>query len=256
MSKASAITIAIIASVFVGFLVILGINKTTDTTDYSIYDTAHPIAADDNNGQIADRVRGNRDAKFFLVEYADLSCAMCGEANPIIESYLEDKNGEVALIFRNYPVQASHPNAIAAASAAEAAGFIKKPASALEDEATKAKIATGFLDDTYYFEMLDLLFKNRTVWWAVDPSIRNDTFVDLFRRIAPEANVDEFLAHMGSDQVKAKINFDLGLGRYQGVTGTPSYFLDNQKLDIPNITAIDSVLKPAIEAKLKYTNNI
>jgi len=253
MSKASAITIGIVIAVFVGFLVVLGLQK--NNIDYSVYDTNSIIPGDANNGNIADHVRGPKDAKIFLVEYADFSCPMCAEANPLIEQYLEEKSGQVALIFRDSPVQSSHPNSVAAASAVEAAGFIKKSASALTDPDTATKISAGYLDDTYYFEMMDILFKNRTVWWTVDSSVRNDTFVDLFRRAAPEASVDEFLSLMGSEQIKAKVNFDLGLGKHQGVTGTPTYYLDGEKLPISTLADIDGVLKPAIEAALKSSES-
>ncbi len=248
MSKASAITIGIIITVFVGFLVFLGIQKSASDIDFSGYDATAIIPGNEFNGGIADHVRGSKDAKIFLVEYADFSCPMCGEANPLINEYLESKNGEVAIIFRNYPVLSTHPNSVAAASAVEAAGFIKKPAALLEDPEIKDKIAKGYLDDTYYWEMADILFKNRTVWWSVDPSVRNDTFIDLFRRIAPEINSDEFLTLMGKQEIKAKIDFDLALGKFQGVTGTPTYYLDNEKLPVSTLADIDAVLKPAIDA--------
>lgn len=259
MSKKAAIIIAIIIVAFLGFLIFLGISKDTINIDFSAYDTARPIPADENNGEIADHVRGTLDAEVFLVMYADFSCAMCGESHNVLEDYVDSKDGRVAIIFRNFPVQSIHPNSIAAASAAEAAGLIKKPASLLEDEATQEKIQKGLIDDTYYFEMSEILFKNRTVWWSItDGTSRTNALVDQFRLIAPDADTDEFLSLMNSQRVKSKINFDLALVHHQGVTGTPTFFLDNKKLEgVNNMGHVESIVKPAIEAKLKEsaTNN-
>jgi len=251
MSKTAAILISIFVAGFVGVIIFFSVQNDPDTTDLGSYDASRIIPGDENNGNIDDHVRGSRDAEVFLVEYFDFSCPMCAQVNTILTDYVEDKAGTVAVISRNYPIQKIHPNSIAAASAAEAAGLIKKPAPLLEDEEVKAQLTTGLIDNSYYFEMSDALFKNSNLWASANANVRTSVFTDLFRRIAPEASIDEFLSLMSSDAVKAKINFDLDLGRLQGVSGTPAFFLDNDKLKVGNMSEITSVLKPAIETKLK-----
>jgi len=251
MSKTAAILISIFVAAFIGVVIFLSVQNDPDTTDLGSYDASRIIPGDDNNGNIGDHVLGSRDADVFLVEYFDFSCPMCAQVNTILADYVEEKAGTVAVISRNFPIQKIHPNSIAAASAAEAAGLIKKPASLLENEQIKAQLAAGLIDDSYYFEMTDALFKNSNLWASANANVRTSVFTDLFRRIAPEADLDEFLSHMSSDAVKAKINFDLNLGRLQGVSGTPAFFIGGDKINIKNMSEINSVLKPAIEDKLK-----
>lgn len=250
MSKSAAITIAVFITIFVGGFIIFATQNTGDNVSLEDYDANSIIAPDANNGYIGDHVRGSKDAEAFIVEYFDFSCPMCAQVAPILEDYISEKDGAFAIIQRHYPVQSSHPNSFAASCATEAAGLIKKPESMLADEEVASRISAGIIDDTFFFEMNDTLLKNQTVWYTVSADKRTDVIVDLFSRIAPEASTDEFLAHMGSEAVKSKVNFDFNLGKQQGVTGTPSFFLDGVKLEVNNIGSLETVLKPAVEAKL------
>lgn len=250
MSKSAIITIIISVTVFIGGLVLLTSQNKSDPVDMDSYDVNSIIAPDDNNGNIGDHVRGSRDAKVFVIEYFDFSCPMCAQVEPIIEEYIEQQAGSVAFITRNYPVTSSHPNSVAAASAAEAAGLIKKPESLLSEPEMIERIESGLVDDTYFYEMTATLLKNQTVWYTVSADKRTDVIADLFSRIAPEVDKSEFVSLMGGTAVKAKIDFDLSLVKKHGVSATPSFYLDGTKLAINNIGSIETVLKPAVEAKL------
>ena len=255
MSKSAAITIAIFVVVFLGGFVLINSQKTTDNINYDDYDASTFIEPSADNGHIGDHYLGSRDAKAVLVQYFDFSCGMCAQSHTTLEDYIAEKGENVAIIMRNYPIQSSHPNSFAAASAAEAAGFIKKSDSVLASEETQSQIAKGLIDDTYYFEMVGTLLKNQTVWYTASASARTDIIADLFTRIAPEADIDEFLAHMGSSEVKDKVNFDFAIGNHQGVTGTPAFLLNGEHLTINNLSAIETVLKPAVEAILTSPEN-
>src|SRR3954451_2658712 len=67
-----------------------------------------------------DHIRGNPDAPVTLLEYGDFECPYCGAAAPIIGKLLEHL--DLRYVFRHLPLTDVHPNAQAAAEAAEAAG--------------------------------------------------------------------------------------------------------------------------------------
>src|ERR1700729_1641320 len=69
-----------------------------------------------------DYIRGNPKAHLTLVEYADFECPFCAEAYPYVKRAVERAAGELAEIFRPFPLTEIHPHAMHAAQAAEAAG--------------------------------------------------------------------------------------------------------------------------------------
>ena len=121
------ITLIIIVALFIGAVVIIpqiskktgnGGSETTSEVDLSKYDTTKFIDATDDNGQIADHVKGDATkAKLLIFEYADYQCSACALFSPWIDELVEEYKGEVAFVFRAYPLTSIHPNAIAAASA-------------------------------------------------------------------------------------------------------------------------------------------
>ncbi|MDB4986778.1 MAG: Na+/H+ antiporter NhaA type, partial [Myxococcaceae bacterium] len=65
-------------------------------------------------------VRGAPMAKVTIVEFSDFECPHCGAAHPLLSRVLEEFNGKVNLVFKNFPLD-SHKNAAPAARAAVAA---------------------------------------------------------------------------------------------------------------------------------------
>ena len=64
-------------------------------------------------------MRGPADAKITLVEYGDYECRRCGQAYRILQQVLEEVGEDVRFVFRNFPSAEAHPDAAAAAEAAE-----------------------------------------------------------------------------------------------------------------------------------------
>ena len=67
-----------------------------------------------------DHIRGPEDARVTLLEYGDLECPFCGQAETAIREVLRDF-GEVRYVWRHLPLNDVHPHAQLAAEAAEAA---------------------------------------------------------------------------------------------------------------------------------------
>src|ERR671918_949611 len=69
-----------------------------------------------------DHVLGPADARVTLVEYGDFECPYCGALEPVIEAARTAFGGNLRFVFRHFPLRSSHPHALSAAKAAEAAG--------------------------------------------------------------------------------------------------------------------------------------
>ena len=189
--------------------------------DLSNYNINSYIEANDDNGGIADHVKGGdlKTAKVVLFEYADYQCSGCATVNPWIKSLLEEYEGQVAIIYRSNPLTSIHPNAIAAASAVEAAGL-----------------------QGYWEEYGDLVFENQAEWFYATGSKRTEYFANYFNIISSgTGDVNKFKADMASEAVKAKVNFDRAISESLNITATPSFF-DSKGKELDDWTSGDQTV--------------
>ncbi|MBR3164030.1 thioredoxin domain-containing protein [Candidatus Saccharibacteria bacterium] len=208
-----------------GGLIAWSTMKSQDTkSNISEYSSKKLIAANEENGGIADRVRGSEDAKVLVVEYADFECSGCAAAAPKISQLYEQYQDRVQFVFRNYPLQ-YHQNARAAAAAAEAAGMQGK-----------------------YWEMMESLYSNRADWIEESEQTRTDAFAKIFKDIAENGDEEQFRADMGSENIKKKIDFDRDIGKAEGVDATPTFYVNGEKVDF---SSENGDVKTLVEAKIK-----
>lgn len=70
--------------------------------------------------------RGNPDAPLVVVEFSDFQCPFCRQhalnTQPVLDEQFVDP-GDVMWVFKHFPVEQSHPQAVAAAGAAQCAGY-------------------------------------------------------------------------------------------------------------------------------------
>lgn len=69
----------------------------------------------------SDHILGSPDAKIKLVEYSDLECPACQFFHPILKQVLDQygKTGEIAWVYRHFPLKTIHPKAPREAEASE-----------------------------------------------------------------------------------------------------------------------------------------
>jgi protein-disulfide isomerase len=167
-----------------------------------------------SNGSIGDRTTGKSDAKVIVFEYADYQCPGCGAAFSTTKTIQDTYKDKVAFVFRNFPLTSIHPNALAAASVAEAAGQQGK-----------------------FWEMHDLLFTQRSAWVNLSADQRGSVFVGYAQQLG--LDTAKFTSDQSSKLVSEKINFDRALGSKVGVNSTPSFFIGSTKIDA---TTTDEVI--------------
>jgi protein-disulfide isomerase len=158
-------------------------------------------------GQISatDGVFGNPAGKVELIEYSDLQCPGCAAASPNVKRLLADYP-ELKFVYRHFPLKSIHPNAMAAAKAAEAAGVQGK-----------------------FLEMTEILFINQNAWKdSPDPG---GLFLDYAQRLG--LDTDQFARDMRSKDIEAKIESDIRSGLGAKVNGTPTFFLNGNRIITP-----------------------
>ncbi|MFA7286516.1 MAG: thioredoxin domain-containing protein [Patescibacteria group bacterium] len=152
-----------------------------------------------------DHLLGNPDAAVTLVEYSDFQCPACASYHPIVKQIMETYGDRVRFVYRHYPLRQIHPNAVLASSAAEAASEQGK-----------------------FWEMHDLLFARQRSW--SDDINAKGTFSDYAEELG--LNKDTFLAAMSGDVIADRIATDEASGNRLGIAGTPTFFLNGEKLSV------------------------
>lgn len=224
MKKKNWGVVAVFALIIAGFLALLCVNlmsKHQNQVNYDDYDLNSYIGPNEFNGEIGDNVKGNKDkAKVYIVEYADFQCPGCASLNTYVNKIPEKFDNKVAVIYRNY-VMSYHQNGTAAASAAQAAGL-----------------------QGYWKEFGDLLFSNQANWQYADVDERTDLFVSYFETASgKKGDVDKFKDDMKSRNVQKKINFDQDIATKIDVPGTPSLYLNGERLDYSSAKTEDDFFK-------------
>lgn len=200
MTRSRWIIFVLICIVTLGGLVLL---SKKDSVDVASLDPAKAVS--ETTTEIGDQVYGNKASKVVLIEYGDFQCPGCAGAFPQLKKIKETYKEQIAFIFRNFPLTAIHPNALAASTAAEAAGLQGK-----------------------FWQMHDKLYENQNAWSAIDASKRTDIFAGYAQDLG--LNVDQFKTDLSDPKVTAKISRDRALGNKLGVDSTPTVYLGSTKL--------------------------
>ena len=150
-------------------------------------------------------------AQYTLVEFSDLQCPACRDANPEVKSLVAQFPDKIRLIYRHYPLLSIHPNSLAAAYASEAAAEQGK-----------------------FWEFHDLLFERQDQWAKQrDPQ---DFFVTVAKEL--QLNEEQFRADQKKDSVRARVDRDLRLAEQYKLPGTPTFYLNGQKMDFADIRSL------------------
>ncbi len=168
-----------------------------------------------------DHVLGNRDANVVLVEYSDFQCPFCARTYPIVKQLADMyPDDQVATVFRHFPLDQIHGNARLAAQASEAAAMQGK-----------------------FWEYHDMLFNTQPQWSELDNP--EEFFVSLANSLG--LNTEQFTSDMKSNAAETAVIQDVASGNASGVQGTPSFYLNGQKIEVqPTLDAFKQVIDQAL----------
>ncbi|MBY0472858.1 DsbA family protein [Patescibacteria group bacterium] len=67
----------------------------------------------------SDHIVGSPTAPIVLIEYSDFQCPYCEVIYPTLKKIVDESNGQISLVYRQFPLTSIHPQANPAANAAE-----------------------------------------------------------------------------------------------------------------------------------------
>jgi NhaA family Na+:H+ antiporter len=149
---------------------------------------------------VRDHVRGGGapDA-VTVVLYGDYLCPYCRRLLPVLARLHEAMGDRLRYVFRHFPLERAHPGAELVARAVEAAGRQGR-----------------------FWEMHDRVYGH-------DLPIGEGLLLALARALG--LDMDRFAADIASDEVRRNVEEDQDEGRANGVTGTPTLFIDGVRYD-------------------------
>ncbi|HSR49139.1 MAG TPA: Na+/H+ antiporter NhaA [Anaerolineales bacterium] len=148
-----------------------------------------------------DRVLGPSDASVVFVEYGDYECPYCLQASSIVQEIKDRLGDRIRYVFRHFPIRTSHPNALKAAEAAEAAAAQGK-----------------------FWEMHEVLF-------AHQGALDRDHLIQYAGELG--LDVERFREELDGEIYREKVEEQFRGGVRSGVNGTPTFFINGVRYEGP-----------------------
>lgn len=182
---------------------------------------------DTSSVESVDHTWGPADAKITIVEYSDFQCPACASYHPAIKQLQATHADKVRFVYRHHPLYDMHPLADLAARASEAAH-------------TQGK----------FWEMQDKLFTTQGSWTQLSGSEATNRFASFARELG--INEEQFRRDLVSNEITSRVTRDMSLSRRAGVTGTPTFFINGEVVQLSSNYA---TLRATIDSLLAQQSN-
>jgi len=175
-------------------------------------------------------VKGNKNAPLTIVEFSDFQCPFCGafysQTFPQIQKDYID-SGKVKLVYRDFPLENIHPNAMAASLAAQCANEQGK-----------------------FWDYHNTLFSSQRNW----ATLNSINATNAFKQFAVDLKLDSnnFNSCIDSSKYQDKVNKNFQDGMTYRVSGTPTFFIGDDKNGYIQLVGAQpySVFKQEIDQQL------
>jgi len=160
--------------------------------------------------------KGPATALVTIVEFSDFQCPFCAEAVPILKQVADTYGDKVRIVYRDFPIDAIHPQARKAAEAARCAQEQGK-----------------------FWEYHDKLFANQQALG-----------VEALNKYTEEVglNGNAFAACLSSAKVREAVERDIQDGQKAGVGGTPTFFVNGRPfVGVPSFDIIRTVIDEELQ---------
>jgi protein-disulfide isomerase len=218
MSKNFMIILAVIIAILVGIFFFSGSKSDNNTNTASTSKATNHVIGQNKKGVV-------------LLEYGDFQCQFCGVYYPTVKQVVSKYGDDIAFQFKNLPLSQIHPNAFAAARAAEAA-----------DKQGK------------YWEMYAVLFERQKLWESTTSPY--STFEGYAKELG--LNTNKFKQDYQSSEVNDAINADVAAFKKTGQEqSTPTFFVNGKFIPLsdladdngPSLEKFSKVIDDAIASK-------
>lgn len=141
---------------------------------------------------------GNPNAEVAILAFIDFECPFCLASFPIFKSVMERYEPAIHVVFKNFPLSAIHPFSVKAGLGAACAH-----------------------DQGQFWNYYNVLFEERVYNDRALNGYANDLGLD----------VNQFSSCLSRAQFQSQLDTDLQDGIALGVRGTPTYFVNQRKVE-------------------------
>jgi protein-disulfide isomerase len=168
-------------------------------------------------GSEASTSSNEANIKATIVEFSDFQCPACKASQPLVDQVMSKYAGKVRLVYRNFPLEQLHKNALAAARVAEAVAETGK-----------------------YWPFHDVLFEKQEEW------AESGNVEEFFNTYAKDLGIDTEVVKKGLTDNKYLdlVRKDQSDGTALGINATPTFFVNGVKVDTVSLSgAVENALK-------------
>ena len=150
-----------------------------------------------------DHWKGDKNARYIMVEYSDDECPFCKTFHPTAQRLLDENKGKVAWVFRHFPLS-FHANA--------------------QKEAEASECAFDQGGDSAFWKYTDTIFERTT---SNGTGFALDKLVPLAKELGLKET--EFKSCLDSNKFEKKVKDQLNEGSSAGVAATPTTVIYDMK---------------------------
>lgn len=189
---------------------------------------AAPTKVDVDPLQENDHVRGDKNARILLIEYSDTECPFCKRFHPTAQQVVDDYKGQVAWVYRHFPLDSLHSKA--------------------RKEAEASECANELGGNEAFWKYLDKIYEITPANNGLDPNE--------LPKIAVQVGLDQakFKSCLDSGRYAPAVEANAKSGTKAGVSGTPGTILLDTKTgkttSLPGAVPVEQV-KAAIDVLLQ-----
>jgi len=157
-----------------------------------------------------DHIRGNIDAPFSVVEYADFDCPYCRHFHPAAKRLINNSGGNINWVYRHFPLSGHQPSAQKLAEAAECVAEL------------------GDNSAFWYFSDSLIMQPRRGKY---SPQVDANTLPAGVHKAAKLAHIDTtaLVACINSGRHTARVQADANNALQMGLIGTPASIIINNR---------------------------
>ncbi len=168
---------------------------------------------------------GAEDAPVTIVAFSDFQCPYCADAAKAVSELLKDHEGDVRLVFKNFPLDVACNERM------------ERQLHALACQAAFTARCAGRQREELFWEVHDALF-----------DVKGLTIQDLYRvPMELDVAIDALNSCVSARTPLAKVKEDIALGRDLGVRGTPVLFVNGKKLADYRNAALQRVVEHVLK---------
>ena len=209
-SKSGLIWTTVILVLFLGVVGVIAFNGPSDDGPQGKQDI--PVSE-------VEHAKGNMEAAIVLVEYSDFQCPACQFYAAVVDQMVSEFGSEVKFVYKHFPLRSIHRNADISAQAAEAADL-----------------------QGAFWRMHDLIFANQKEWSDLSDA------ATILAQYAYDLGLDvnKFKSDLNSKEVRARVERDYQSATELNLSGTPTFFLDGERIEPKSLDEFRNFLQQAI----------